>query len=341
VERRRKSLCRCTSMPATRAKLPKRKKRKSGRLRGTVSKSAGAKPLVPAGTAEWFEKLAAVQARLRAPEGCPWDREQTHESLRTYLIEEAYEVLEAMESGDDKKFADELGDLLLQVLFHADIAREDGRFDVVDVIRAIHDKMIRRHPHVFADGTAKNSAEVLRNWDRIKAEERRAAAQLAGLTPGESPAAPGGSPASAAGAAKPAASLLDGVTRGLPATLEGFQLTRKASRIGFDWDSAQGVLEKVREESAELAGALASENRVRLEEEMGDLLFAAVNLARFLKIDPEIALKRANGKFSSRFRAMEAMARDGGRELASVPRDEMEKLWDVAKQREKRRGATP
>jgi ATP diphosphatase len=181
----------------------------------------------------------------------------------------------------------------------------------------------------------------LRNWDRIKAEERRAAAQLAGLTPGESPAAPGGSPASAAGAAKPAASLLDGVTRGLPATLEGFQLTRKASRIGFDWDSAQGVLEKVREESAELAGALASENRVRLEEEMGDLLFAAVNLARFLKIDPEIALKRANGKFSSRFRAMEAMARDGGRELASVPRDEMEKLWDVAKQREKRRGATP
>ncbi len=285
--------------------------------------------------------LAAVQARLRAPEGCPWDREQTHESLRTYLIEEAYEVLEAMESGDDKKFADELGDLLLQVLFHADIAREDGRFDVVDVIRAIHDKMIRRHPHVFADGTAKNSAEVLRNWDRIKAEERRAAAQLAGLTPGESPAAPGGSPASAAGAAKPAASLLDGVTRGLPATLEGFQLTRKASRIGFDWDSAQGVLEKVREESAELAGALASENRVRLEEEMGDLLFAAVNLARFLKIDPEIALKRANGKFSSRFRAMEAMARDGGRELASVPRDEMEKLWDVAKQREKRRGATP
>ncbi len=335
MERRRKSLCRCTSMPATRAKLPKRKKRKSGRLRGTVSKSAGAKPLVPAGTAEWFEKLAAVQARLRAPEGCPWDREQTHESLRTYLIEEAYEVLEAMESGDDKKFADELGDLLLQVLFHADIAREDGRFDVMDVIRAIHDKMIRRHPHVFADGTAKNSAEVLRNWDRIKAEERRVAAQSAGALSTSSGA---GSAAAAGGAAKSVASLLDGVTRGLPATLEGFQLTRKASRIGFDWDNAQGVLEKVREESAELAGALASENRARLEEEMGDLLFAAVNLARFLKIDPEIALKRANGKFSSRFRAMEAMARDGGRELASVSRDEMESFWDCAKQREKRDG---
>jgi tetrapyrrole methylase family protein/MazG family protein len=329
VERRRKSLCRWTSMPATRAKLPKRKKNKSGTLRGTVSKSANAKSLIPAGTAEWFKKLAVVQARLRAPKGCPWDREQTHESLRTYLIEEAYEVLEAMESGDDKKFADELGDLLLQVLFHADIAREAGRFDVVDVIRAIHDKMIRRHPHVFGDGTAKNSAEVLRNWDRIKTEERRAAAQLAGASPAESPAAAGG-------AANPAASILDGVARGLPATLEGFQLARKASRIGFDWDDAQGVLEKVREESAEIADALASENRVRLEEEMGDLLFAAVNLARYLKIDPEIALKHANGKFSSRFRAMEAMARDGGRELASVPRDEMEKLWDSVKQRETR-----
>src|SRR5271155_5160533 len=184
VERRRKRLCRWTSMPATRAKLPKRKKDKSGTLRGTVSKSASAKSLIPAGTAEWFEKLAVVQARLRAPKGCPWDREQTHESLRTYLIEEAYEVLEAMESGDDKKFADELGDLLLQVLFHADIAREAGRFDVVDVIRAIHDKMIRRHPHVFGDGTAKNSAEVLRNWDRIKAEERRTAQASAGTASG-------------------------------------------------------------------------------------------------------------------------------------------------------------
>jgi tetrapyrrole methylase family protein / MazG family protein len=323
-------------MAPTRAKLTKRKNSKTGALRPTASKRTGtdrnaisgksvdAKALVPPRTAEWFEKLAAVQARLRAPKGCPWDREQTHQSLRTYLIEEAYEVLEAMESGDDKKFADELGDLLLQVLFHADIARENGRFDVVDVIRAIHDKMIRRHPHVFGDVNVKNSAEVLRNWDRIKAQERRAAAQVAD-----------GSSAASAEDSKTAASLLDGVTRGLPATLEGFQLTRKASRIGFDWDDAEGVLEKVREESAELQKALAAENRARLEEEMGDLLFAAVNLARFLKIDPEIALKRANGKFSSRFRAMEAMAREGGRELASVPRDEMEKFWDIAKQREK------
>jgi MazG family protein len=181
--------------------------------------------------------------------------------------------------------------------------------------------MIRRHPHVFGDVTAKNSAEVLRNWDRIKAEERKAASKKNGVV---------------AGGARAHPSVLDGVTRGLPATMEGFQLTRKASRIGFDWDSAHGVLEKVREESAELERALASLNSREIEEEMGDLLFAAVNLARFLKIDPEIALARANRKFSARFRAMEALAREQGGELTSVPRDEMEKLWDRAKAAEKR-----
>jgi MazG family protein len=324
-----------TSMAATRKKPVERQKNKSGAPRAIAGKRAGANSLVPAKTGAWFARLAAVQARLRAPKGCPWDREQTHQSLRTYLIEEAYEVLEAMESGDDEKFADELGDLLLQVLFHADIAREAGRFDVVDVIRAIHDKMIRRHPHVFGDVTAKNSVEVLRNWDRIKAEERRAAEEY--YNSGNGSGKPNGvSPATESPASKPAPSLLDGVTRGLPATLEGFQLTRKASRIGFDWDAAQGVLAKVREESAELESALTAKDRAGLEEEMGDLLFAAVNLARFLKIDPEIALKRANGKFSSRFRAMEAMARAGGRELASAPRDEMEKFWNTAKRHEKR-----
>jgi tetrapyrrole methylase family protein/MazG family protein len=301
---------------------------------------------------EWFEKLVAVQARLRAPKGCPWDREQTHETLRTYLIEEAYEVLDAMRAHDDPKFADELGDLLLQVLFHADIAREDGRFDLVDVIRAIHDKMIRRHPHVFGDVSVKNSGEVLKNWDRIKAEERRVAAGAAGSTkPDDQVQAP--------------PSLLDGVGRGLPASMEGFQLTRKAARIGFDWQDAEGVLEKIREECAEISVALAIMNssstgalacpdagrpcarstprpspdpgdQQRVEEEVGDLLFAAVNLARFLKIDPEIALHHANEKFARRFRAMEEMAREGGRELASVPREEMEKLWDLAKEREHR-----
>jgi tetrapyrrole methylase family protein / MazG family protein len=311
-------------MPATRQKLPKRKKRKAAETLAIPGKRSSTGPSHvddKLGVGEWFEKLVAVQARLRAPNGCPWDREQTHETLRTYLIEEAYEVLEAMHACDDAKFADELGDLLLQVLFHADIAREDGRFDVVDVIRAIHDKMIRRHPHVFGDVTVKNSAEVLRNWDRIKAEERKATSAKSG---------------GAAGSEKAHPSVLDGVTRGLPASMEGFQLTRKASRIGFDWDSAQGVLEKVREEAVELEQALAaSPNSREIEEEMGDLLFAAVNLARFLKIDPEIALARANRKFTKRFRAMEAIVREQGGELASVPRDEMERLWDRAKAAEK------
>src|SRR5271157_4187909 len=227
------------SDPLERTMKSPQKKTANGPLKKTVKSPVKKRKKSARGAAAgaWFEKLVGVMARLRAPGGCPWDREQTHESLRTYLIEEAYEVLEAMESGDDKKFADELGDLLLQVLFHADIAREAGRFDVVDVMRAIHDKMIRRHPHVFGDVAVKNSAEVLRNWDRIKAEERKAVAQASGRPPEASAAV-------AADKTSPAPSMLDGVTRALPATLEGFQLTRKASRIGFDWDSAHGVLEK-------------------------------------------------------------------------------------------------
>jgi MazG family protein len=313
-------------MAATRKKLSKKRKAKRGgaSVKAKVRARGAAVAARADRVGEWFEKLVAVQGRLRAPGGCPWDREQTHESLRTYLIEEAYEVLEALEAGDDAKFADELGDLLLQVLFHADIAREDGRFDVVDVIRAIHDKMIRRHPHVFGDVNVKNSAEVLKNWDRIKAEERKAAAATSRKTAGDDANGPR------------ASSVLDGVTRGLPATMEGFQLTRKASRIGFDWDSAHGVLEKVREESAEVERLIESADQRAVEEEVGDLLFAAVNLARFLKIDPEIALKRANGKFAVRFHAMEAMARERGAELPGVPRDEMEKYWELVKGNEKR-----
>src|SRR5207253_11091200 len=187
---------------------------------------------------QWFEKLVDVQARLRAPNGCPWDREQTHQSLRTYLIEEAYEVLEALESGNDAKFAEEMGDLLLQIVFHSQIAREEGRFTVAEVIREIHDKMIRRHPHVFGETRAKDSAEVLRNWEQIKAEERRNTGNKGDSSPGD------GLPKEA--------SLLDGVSRALPATLEGFQLTRKASRIGFDWENSAGVFEKMREETEEL-----------------------------------------------------------------------------------------
>src|SRR5258708_21682413 len=235
---------------------------------------------------EWFEKLVSVQARLRAPNGCPWDREQTHQSLRTYLIEEAYEVVEALESGSDAKFAEEMGDLLLQIVFHSQIAREEGRFTVAEVIREIHDKMIRRHPHVFGKTRAKDSAEVLRKWDQIKAEERRASNNKGESRSGERVARE--------------TSLLDGVSRGLPATLEGYQLTRKASRIGFDWEEAGGVFEKLLEETEELKKASREKDHLKMEEELGDLLFAAVNLSRFLKVDPEIALKKPNAKFSRR-----------------------------------------
>jgi MazG family protein len=269
---------------------------------------------------QWFEKLVAVQARLRAPNGCPWDREQTHQSLRTYLVEEAYEVLEALESGNDTKFAEEMGDLLLQIVFHSQIAREEGRFMVSDVIREIHDKMIRRHPHVFGTTRAKDSAEVLRNWEQIKAEERRAGGNTRDAKAGNN--------------IPKEVSLLDGVSRALPATLEGFQLTRKASRIGFDWEDAGGVFEKMREETEELKKVLGNQDHQKIEEELGDLLFAAVNLSRFLKVDPEIALKKANAKFTRRFRTMEKLARESGREFKDLPREEMENYWEAAKKLE-------
>jgi len=265
----------------------------------------------------WFGRLVKLQARLRAKNGCPWDIEQTHQTLRTYLIEEAYEVLEALESGDDRKFAEELGDLLLQVVFHAQIATEQGRFTAAGVVREIHQKMVRRHPHVFGDQRAKNASEVLRNWEQIKADERRAMNGKGSGFSGESQQAPG--------------SLLDGIPQTLPAVMQGLQLTRRASRIGFDWDTVEGVVEKLQEELRELRQAQSVESSEQIEEELGDVLFAAVNLSRFLKVDPEIALKRTNAKFSSRFREMERLARASGSALADVPRDQMESLWNQAK----------
>jgi MazG family protein len=299
--------------------MPTRQKqtKKAKKLRRRSGKPVKQKQLTPG---QWFEKLVAVQARLRAPNGCPWDREQTHQSLRTYLIEEAYEVLEALESGNDAKFAEEMGDLLLQIVFHSQIAREEGRFTVAEVIREIHDKMIRRHPHVFGKTSAKDSAEVLRNWEQIKAEERRSSGKKGDSNSG--------------GETPKVTSLLDGVSHALPATLEGFQLTRKASRIGFDWQDASGVFDKMQEEKEELKKALKEQDQLKMEEELGDLLFAAVNLSRFLKIDPEIALKKANAKFSRRFRAMEKLARKNGREFKNLPREEMEAFWDAAKKSE-------
>ena len=268
----------------------------------------------PESSGEWFEKLVAVMARLRAPGGCPWDREQTHATLRTYLIEEAYEVLEALDANDDTKFPEELGDLLLQVLFHSQIASEQNRFTIVDVIREIYEKMIRRHPHVFGTKRAKDSAEVLRNWEIIKAEERRKKGiAVPENKPEEEP-------------------ILHGVPASLPALLQGFQLTRKAARVGFDWHNVDGIFDKLEEETHELRAALKSAKPADIEDELGDILFVVVNLARFLKVDPEIAMHRANQKFIRRFHEMEKIAREKGTTFAAVPRPDMESLWDQAKQ---------
>lgn len=260
-----------------------------------------------------FDDLVALQARLLAPGGCPWDREQTHESLRTYLVEEAYEVLDALESGDRQKFANELGDLLLQIVFHSQLAAERGDFDIRGVIEHIYRKLVRRHPHVFGEVKAGNSAEVLKKWEQLKAEER-----------GEEQGKGNGS-------------LLDGVPHALPAVLQAYQLTRRAARIGFDWDDIHGLLEKLKEETDELRETLdrknGAPNRERTEEEVGDLLFVAVNIARFLNVDPEIALKKANRKFIARFQQMEREMERRGSKLADAPREEMEALWEQSKKK--------
>lgn len=275
-----------------------------------------------------FEDLLALQARLRAPEGCPWDREQTNDSLRTFLLEETHEVLDAMDSGDPRKFASELGDLLLQVIFHALIASESGEFEIRDVIEAIHSKMVRRHPHVFGNVDAKTSAQVLKNWEQLKAEERRKEA-------GEGKNAP------------KLESILGSVPRALPALMEAHQLTRRAANIGFDWLKIEELLEKLAEETQEIrealrAGATAANGTNgaaaappasdAVSEEIGDLLFTAANLARFAGLDPEITLKKANRKFTARFQWMEREAVRRGAALADTPRETMEDLWNASKE---------
>ncbi len=261
-----------------------------------------------------FEALVALQARLCAPNGCPWDREQTHDTLRPYLVEETYEVLDALDSGGDpQKFAGELGDLLLQIIFHSYLADKAGRFAIGDVIEGVYNKMVRRHPHVFGEAKARTSAQVLKNWELIKAEERRAAS-------GSDEAAP-----------IAAASVLDAVPRTLPSLLEAHQLTRRAANVGFDWTNVEGILAKLEEEARELREALKSKDRALIEDEVGDVLFVGVNLARFLKLDAEIALKKTNRKFSRRFRAMERKAGSEGTLLSKLSADELEALWREAK----------
>ncbi len=269
---------------------------------------------------ELFEALLTLQARLRAPGGCPWDREQTHASLRTFLLEETHEVLDAMGSGDPKQFASELGDLLLQVVFHALLASETNQFDIRDVITAVHDKMISRHPHVFGKVEASTSAQVLKNWEQLKAEERRTVS-------------------TSKKSEKPTESLLDGLPRSLPALMAANQLTRRAARIGFDWNNVDGVLAKLAEEANELraevqkprTGKNGTPGTDAIEEEAGDLLFAAANVARFLNLDPELALLKANKKFKRRFQWMESEALRRGATLASTERPQMEDIWNLSK----------
>ncbi|HTF38205.1 MAG TPA: nucleoside triphosphate pyrophosphohydrolase [Blastocatellia bacterium] len=263
---------------------------------------------------EEFTELVELISRLRAPGGCPWDREQTHESLKPMMLEEAYEAVEAIDEGNDEELKGELGDLLLQVVFHSQIATEENRFTIAEVIERISSKMIRRHPHVFGEDTAQTAGEVLRNWEAIKAAELEAKGKRADE-----------------------GSMLDSVSTKLPAVMEAFQMTTKVSRVDFDWPDVASVLEKLDEEVEELKQAVGDEQPTHKEiaGEVGDLLFVAVNVARLLGIDPESALKSSNRKFRRRFRYIEERLREQGRKPADSDHIEMDALWDEAKLEEK------
>ncbi|HEX8888186.1 MAG TPA: nucleoside triphosphate pyrophosphohydrolase [Pyrinomonadaceae bacterium] len=268
-----------------------------------------------------FDDLVALMLRLRSAEGCPWDREQTYETLAPMLLEEAYEAFEAVEEareGRPVELRDELGDLLFQIVFYAQVARERGEFTIDDVIEAIHSKMVRRHPHVFGDVTVRDNEELLRNWEAMKAEEKRAAGKDKSEMDG---------------------SLLDGVSTKAPALMEAHQLSTKAARVGFDWQRIEDIFDKLHEEMDELKTAIKnhaeseSENdRALVREELGDLLFAVTNIARHLKVEPEAALKSTNRKFRRRFRHIEEGLKNRGRTFDAATLDEMEALWQEAKE---------
>lgn len=255
-----------------------------------------------------FSDLLQIMARLRAPNGCPWDREQTHESLLPYLIEESHEFIDAVESKDSAHMREELGDVLLQVVFHAEVAREAGTFDIDGVIQDISEKLVRRHPHVFAEAKAEDADAVVAQWDKIKKAEK------------------GDAPADA-----PAPSVLDGIPRSLPPFPKALKISKKAVKAGFEWPDWTGVLAKVREELAEFEVEAKALDRDKLEAELGDILFSVVNLARVFDIDPESALARTNARFTRRFQAMEKMAAEAGRAFESHSLEEMEALWTEAK----------
>lgn len=251
-------------------------------------------------------RLRAIMHRLRAPGGCPWDAEQTHTSLIPNLIEEAYETVDTIQRGDHAHLQEELGDLLLQVIFHSELAEEAGRFNLDEVARGISEKLVRRHPHVFAASDAATSDAVLRQWDAIKRTEK-----------GDETEA-----------------YLHGIGKGLPALIRASKLQKKAAKIGFDWPDESGVLDKIREETAELAAAMQAGDAAATEDELGDLLFSVVNLARFRKLDPEVLMDAANRKFEARFAAMEQHLKHRGLDLESATPEEMEESWIHAKRLE-------
>lgn len=251
---------------------------------------------------EPLARLRAIVSLLRSPEGCPWDREQTHESLRAGLLEEACETIDAIDRSDDANLREELGDLLLQIVFHADLANQRGAFTLEEAAQHTCDKLIRRHPHVFAGGDAADTGTVLRQWEQIKRAEK-----------GEK------------------ASVMDGIPRALPALIRAANIQKKAGRVGFDWPDTQGVIEKFREEISELSVEVEAGDAKRLEHEIGDILFTAVNMARKLGVEPELALERANQRFIARFRHMEQSAAASQGKLEDLSPAELDKLWAAAK----------
>lgn len=257
-------------------------------------------------------RLRVLMKRLLDPGGCPWDREQTHASLKQYLIEESYEACEAIDRGDDQELCEELGDVALQVVFHAELAEREGKFSLEDVYGAICKKLLDRHPHVFGEVEARDAAAVLGNWEKLKKEEKRTKAERTG---------------------KKRESILDAVPKNLPGLQRAQRLQEKASRVGFDWEKPEDVAEKVKEEVEEFLESCHSAAPEDMEAELGDLLFSLVNLSRFLKILPEDAIRRSCVKFVDRFHAIEAAAEKSGRQLDSLSLEEMDAIWNEAKAR--------
>jgi len=255
---------------------------------------------------ERFDRLVEIMARLRAPDGCPWDREQSFDTIKPYTLEETYEVLDSIDNRDWPALAEELGDLMLQCVFYAQMASEQGLFTISDSIEAINSKLVRRHPHVFGGGDARTADDVKRRWDEIKKEEKGSSGQA----------------------------LLDSVPRNMPALIEGQQISSKVAAVGFDWAEDRHVLEKLHEELDELAAARAERAQAEVEAEIGDILFVIVNLARHYKVDAEQALRKANAKFRRRFGYLEQKLREQDKPLEAAGLEEMEALWQEAKQRE-------